>query len=150
MRGILFTNAIVSAFICYLLLQLFFGMHGAYALRQAREYLDDMERHVAALQDIQARIQDDVVALQTSEERVRQEAHRIGYYEPGAMIILRDNEVTASDNDFGRYLPPIETRSDDRTLFRWVSCCVGLVCLILFALWDGRASAKNTQSTRDD
>jgi cell division protein FtsB len=124
---------LVTGLATYLLLTMLFGEYGVFNYRELRSYRSRLEAHVAMLQARKERLEREELLLRENGERIRIEAHSLGYVRPEERLLRIDGSETGEQRTWvaGSIIRPAAPLPDHSGSIRAISICAALLSLIL-------------------
>lgn len=124
---------LVTGFATYLLLTLLFGEYGVFNHRELQSYRSRLEAHVAMLEARRERLEQEELLLRENAERIRIEAHSLGYLGPDERLLRIDGALNRDRRSWvaGSVIRPATPLPDHSGAIRAISICSALLALIL-------------------
>lgn len=124
---------LVTGFATYLLLTLLFGEYGVFNYRELQSYRGRLDAHVAMLESRRQRLENEELLLRENGERVRIEAHALGYVGEEERLLRIDGARESERRTWvaGSVIRPSNVLPDHSGAIRAISICTALLAFIL-------------------
>jgi len=138
---------LVTGFATYLLLTLLFGEYGVFNYRALQSYQNRLDSHVGMLEKRRERLENEELLLRENPERIRIEAHALGYVAPSERLLRIDGAPKREQRSWvaGSVIRPTIPLPDHSGAIRAISICSALLALI-FVLGHSSSDKKSRRA----